>query len=155
MNEATSTRKAPARGRRRLAAALLVSAVLVAAAPQSAQAATRPTERRFTKLVNGTRQAASLGSLQLSDGLSAAARKHTKHMIAQGELYHSDLERLLGPGITAVGENVGYGSSLDELLKAFLASPPHAENLLGGYERTGVGIVKADGRIWITQVFAA
>ncbi len=140
---------------RRLAAALLVSAVLIAAAPQAAQAETRPRERRFATMVNNTRGGALLGSLNVSDSLSDAARKHSKRMAARGSLYHSNLERLLGPGITAVGENVGYGGSLDELLKAFMASPPHAANILGAYKQTGVGIVKVDGQIWITQVFAA
>ena len=155
MNEATSTRKAPARGRRRLAAALLVSAVLVAAAPQSAQAATRPTERRFTSMVNDTRATTLLGSLQLDERLSRIARRHSRHMAAEGELYHSDLNRLLSANISSVGENVGYGSSLDQLLSAFLASPPHAANLLGDYTKTGVGIVRVDGQLWITQLFAA
>ncbi len=141
--------------RRRFVAVLLVSAALVASAPQSAQAAASSKERRFATMVNATRGAATLTSLKLSNHLSDVARKHSKHMAAKGELYHSNLERLLGPGITAVGENVGFGGSLDELLKAFLASPPHAENLLGDYRQTGVGIVRADGQIWITQVFAA
>ena len=142
------------RSGRRLAAALLVSAVLITAAPQAAQAETRPRERRFATMVNNTR-GALLGSLTVSDSLSDAARKHSKRMAARGSLYHSNLQRLLGPGITAVGENVGYGGSLDELLKAFMASPPHAANILGTYKQTGVGIVKVDGQIWITQVFAA
>lgn len=143
------------RTRKRLTAVLLVSAALVAAAPQTAQAAARPIERRFANMINDTRSVATLSSMKLSDRLSEVARKHSRRMAAEGELYHSNLERLLGPGITAVGENVGYGGSLDELLKAFLASPPHAENILGDYRQTGVGVVRADGRIWITQVFAA
>ena len=143
------------RTRRRLSAALLVSAVLVAAAPQSAQAATRPIERRFASMINNARTTGALGALKVSDRLSEVARKHSNRMAAQDELYHSDLQRLLGPGITAVGENVGYGGSLDELLAAFLASPPHAANIMGSYQKTGVGIVRADGRIWITQLFAS
>ena len=152
MGKGTITRS---RTRRRLSAALLVSAVLIAAAPQSAQAAARPIERRFASMINETRSAATLGSLKLSDRLSEVARKHSGRMAAHGELYHSNLERLLSTSIDAVGENVGRGGSLDDLLRAFLASPPHAENILGSYEKTGVGIVRADGQIWITQVFAA
>ncbi len=156
MSKAATYRTVHSPLRRRVAAALLISAALVAAAPQSAQAAvTRPKERRFAAMVNETRSLALLGSMQVSDTLSTTARKHSKRMAAHGELYHSDLDRLLGPGITAVGENVGYGQSLDELLKAFLASPPHAANIMGSYKTTGVGIVRVDGQIWITQVFAA
>ena len=152
MGKGTITRS---RTRRRLSAALLVSAVLIAAAPQSAQAAARPIERRFANMINETRSTATLGSLKLSDRLSEVARKHSSRMAAHGELYHSNLERLLTTSIDAVGENVGRGGSLDDLLNAFMASPPHAENILGSYQKTGVGIVKSDGQIWITQVFAA
>lgn len=156
MRNALSTSTPRIRGRRRFTAALLISAALVAAAPQAAQAAeTRPKERRFANMIKNTRSTVSLHSLRVNDKLSEVARKHSKRMAAQGDLYHSDLERLLGPGITAVGENVGYGGSLDELLKAFLASPPHAQNILGDYKQTGVGIVRVDGQIWITQVFAS
>ena len=150
-----SNRTSHPRARRRFVAALMVSAVLVALAPQAAQAAATPKERKFATMVNNTRGAATLGSMKLSNQLSDIARKHSKHMASKGELYHSDLDRLLGPGITAVGENVGFGGSLQDLLQAFLASPPHAENILGKYQKTGVGIVRADGQIWITQVFAA
>ena len=155
MARGVSKRAIHAPSRRRFAAALLVSAALVASAPQAAHASASPKERRFASMVNATRGTATLSSMKLSNHLSDVARKHSKHMANKGELYHSNLERLLGPGVTAVGENVGFGGSLDDLLKAFLASPPHAENLLGDYRQTGVGIVRADGQIWITQVFAA
>jgi uncharacterized protein YkwD len=98
----------------------MVSAVLIAAAPQSAQAAATPKERRFASMINGTRTAATLNPMKLSNHLSDIARKHSKHMASKGELYHSNLERFLGK-----------------------------------YQKTGVGIVRADGQIWITQVFAA
>ena len=152
---AVSSGSSHPRTRRRLLAGLMVSAVLVAAAPQSAQAAATPKERRFASMINATRTAALLNPMKMSNHLSDVARKHSKHMASKGELYHSNLERLLGPGITAVGENVGFGGSLQDLLQAFLASPPHAENILGKYSKTGVGIVRANGQIWITQVFAA
>ena len=137
-------------------AALLVAGAMVLGAARPAEAATtRPIERRFVQMVNGTRSTALLPSLRVNDRLSEVARRHSKHMAAAGELYHSDLERLLGANMSSVGENVGTGSSLDQLLAAFMASPPHAQNILGGYTRTGVGVYRADGTIWITQIFAS
>jgi uncharacterized protein YkwD len=127
---------------------------ILAATPQPAQAA-RGVERHFVQLVNDTRSLATLSPLRMSDRLSEVARRHSRRMASEGELYHSNLDRLLGPATTSVGENVGYGSSMDELLTAFMASPPHAENILGSYRRTGVGVIRADGRYWITQIFAA
>lgn len=137
--------------------ALLISGLCVAvlaASPGSAEAA-RSSERHFTQMVNDTRATTLLASLQLDERLTRIARRHSRQMAAEGELYHSDLDRLLSASVSSVGENVGYGSSLDQLLQAFMASPPHAANLLGNYSKTGVGIVRLDGQLWITQLFAA
>ena len=137
-------------------AAVLVAAAMVLGAARPADAAiTKPVERKFVQLVNGTRSTALLPSLKVNDRLSEVARRHSKRMAAAGELYHSDLQRLLGANVSSVGENVGMGTSLDQLLGAFMASPPHAQNILGGYSRTGVGVYKAGGTIWITQIFAS
>jgi len=141
--------------RRRIGASLLISAALVAAAPRPAEAATRPAERRFARMVNETRGTATLSPLRLNNRLSHVARRHSKRMAARGELYHSDLNRLLGHGISSVGENVAMGGSLQEMLVAFMASPPHAQNILGTYSRTGVGVYRGAGRLWITQIFAS
>lgn len=154
MGDAVSTLTSHTTWRRRLAAALVVSIALVAAAPRPAEAARAP-ERGFVHMVNATRATASLSSLSLSGRLSKVARRHSKRMAAQGKLYHSNLNRLLGRGFSSVGENVGTGGSLDGLLGAFMASPPHAQNILGDYSKTGVGVYRADGQLWITQVFAA
>ncbi len=106
-------------------------------------------------MINATRGTATLSALKLNDKLTEVARRHSKRMAAQGELYHSDLNRLLSANMSAVGENVGMGGSLEELHAAFMASPPHAQNIMGGYTRTGVGVYRSGGRIWITQIFAA
>lgn len=134
--------------------ALLLTAGLLAGAAQTAQAARAP-ERRFAQMVNATRATTLLDGLKLSDRLTDVARRHSKRMAAEGELYHSDLNRLLGHGVSSVGENVGTGGSLEELLAAFMASPPHAQNILGSYSRTGVGVYRSGGRIWLTQIFAS
>jgi len=141
--------------RRRIATCLLISAALVAGTGHTAEAATRPVERRFARMVNETRGTATLSPLRLNSRLSEVARRHSKRMAARGELYHSDLNRLLGHGISSVGENVAMGGSLQEMLAAFMASPPHAQNILGTYSRTGVGVYRGAGRLWITQIFAS
>lgn len=139
---------------RRTAIVLAASVTVLALATPPAEAA-RAVERRFVQMVNETRATATLSSLDMSGRLTEIARRHSRRMATQGELYHSNLERLLGPATTSVGENVGYGGSLDQLLDAFLASPPHAHNILGSFERTGVGIVRVDGTYWLTQIFAS
>lgn len=54
-----------------------------------------------------------------------------------------------------VGENVGYNVSEPEMFAALLASPPHRKNIEGAFDSVGIGIyVRADGRLFIAQVFA-
>jgi uncharacterized protein YkwD len=140
---------------RRAFGAVLLAAALIAGTGHMAQAGTRPVERRFARMVNDTRAATTLNPLKPTDRLTEVARRHSKRMAARGDLYHSDLNRLLGHGISSVGENVGMAGSLQEMLAAFMASPPHARNILGSYSRTGVGVFRADGRMWVTQIFAS
>ncbi len=137
---------------RRATTLVAVAACLVALSPGSADAA-RPLEEEFTALVNEVRETSGSSPMSLSDRLSRSARRHSRRMAATGKLFHSDLTRYLSRGNGSVGENVGYGDSLAELLKAFLHSPPHKDNLLGRWDRTGVGIVKVGGRYWLTQIF--
>lgn len=138
----------------RAALVVAVSVAILAAAPGAADAA-RSVERRFAQMINDTRATTLLASLDMNERLTKIARRHSRLMAAEGDLYHSDLDRLLSANLSSVGENVGYGGSLGQLLRAFLASPPHAQNILGAYTRTGVGIVRVDGRLWLTQIFAS
>jgi uncharacterized protein YkwD len=141
--------------RRNLAA--LLTAVMVTAplfAPP-AEAVTRD-EASFAAMANGVRSNRDMRRLKVTERLSRLARKHSKQMATRGELYHSNLRRLFrGFDYRMVGENVGYGGSLDQLLEAFMDSPPHAANILGKWRKTGVGIVRRGDRIWITQLFYA
>ena len=131
-----------------------MAAALATFLPEPASAA-RPLEEEFAALVNEVRDTSGRGEMSLSDRLSRRARHHSRRMAAAGKLFHSDLSRLLSRGNGAVAENVGYGGSLPDLLKAFLHSPAHADNLLGRWDQTGIGIVKVGGRYWLTQIFRA
>ena len=139
-------------GARGLVALLATATCLLVVAPQPAGAA-RPVEEEFAAMVNDTRMLAGKSSMTLKDRLSRIARRHSRRMANANRLFHSNLNRVLGKGGAAAAENVGYADSLSQLLRLFLNSPAHADNLLGNWSRTGVGIVKARGRIWITQVF--
>lgn len=145
------TRIFPVRG----ALALLLSAVVLLIPLQAQRAdALADQEAEFATMVNDTRQRTEAQNLRLSERLSELARRHSRQMARRGELFHSDLRRLFrGFNYRMVGENVGYGGSLDQLLQAFLDSPPHRQNLLGQWRKTGVGVYEQDGRVWITQLF--
>jgi hypothetical protein len=53
-----------------------------------------------------------------------------------------------------LGENVGYGGSLQVLNSAFLASPEHRANIMGRYNQVGIGVATdKHGLIWVSEVF--
>lgn len=111
-------------------------------------------ESTFAGMVNDVRDRAGKRQLRLTERLTELAHRHSKRMASRGELYHSNLRRVFrGFNFRMVGENVGYGYSLDQLLSAFLDSPPHHQNLVGQWKRTGVGVWEQGGKIWITQLF--
>ena len=52
-----------------------------------------------------------------------------------------------------VAENVGYGSSTDTVHASFLRSPGHRANIMGRYDRAGVGVRRVGKVVWVTQIF--
>lgn len=83
---------------------------------------------------------------------------HTWAMVRQQKLYHtpSDTLRHRITNWTILGENVGVGGNVESLHKAFMDSPAHRENILyPTFRYVGVGVLKRDGRMWVTVIFAA
>jgi uncharacterized protein YkwD len=136
---------------------LLLTALLVTV-PVFAHPAEAVTDQEgdFAAMANVVRANHGVHRLRVTERLSALARRHSRQMANKGELYHSNLRRVFrGFNYRMVGENVGYAGSLDQLLQAFMASPPHAENILGHWRRTGVGVYWHGDRVWVTQLFYA
>jgi uncharacterized protein YkwD len=135
--------------RMRLLAVLAAALCLAAVHPHPAEAA-RPLEKRFAAMVDEIRASAGLAPFSLSDRLSKAARRHSGRMAERREVFHMDLGRFRGG---RVSQNVGWGEGLPILLRDFMDSQIHSENLLGDFQRTGIGVVRAGGRVWLTQIF--
>jgi Cysteine-rich secretory protein family len=57
------------------------------------------------------------------------------------------------PAWQSAGENVGTGATVDTLHTAFAASPGHYANMIGNYNRAGIGVVIRNERIWVTVNF--
>jgi uncharacterized protein YkwD len=139
--------------RRALAVLLSTLVVLVPLHTRHAQAVSDE-EVDFATMVNEVRDRVGVRDLRVTGRLSEIARKHSRRMATQGRLFHSDLRKTFrGFNYRMAGENVGYGASLDQLLEAFLGSPPHRQNLVGQWKRTGVGVYWQGDQVWVTQVF--
>lgn len=116
----------------------------------------RRAEQGFTRLMNDARGAAGASRLTLDPELSRAARVHSREMVAAASLHHTP-DHLLRARVTnwvILGENVGVGSSVSSLHAAFMDSAPHRANVLHqSYRYVGVGILRNDGRLWVTIIF--
>jgi uncharacterized protein YkwD len=115
-------------------------------------------ERGFARKMNSERGTRDLGKMRLDPELSKAARVHTREMINRNELYHTtdtDLRRRVTNWVI-LGENVGVGGTVSSLHDAFMNSPAHRDNvLLDNYRHVGVGVKRANDRMWVTVIFEA
>jgi uncharacterized protein YkwD len=147
------------RMRRRTALVLLlVAAFLVqglATDPARAGTAT-PRRSHMLQLTNEDREDRDRDALSLNERLSRYARRHSRDMAEQGELFHTpDLaDKLRGLDWSIGAENVGMGPSLEALEDAFMDSKPHRKNILrAGFEHTAIGVVESGGSYWVTVIF--
>jgi uncharacterized protein YkwD len=112
---------------------------------------------QFFHLLNTERADAGLPNLQRDPGLDAVALDWSGHLDAAGQLSHRpSLGTALGevePRWLRGGENVGVGGDVASLHAAFMASAPHRANVLGDFNRVGVGVVDGGDRIWVTFDF--
>jgi uncharacterized protein YkwD len=115
----------------------------------------RPSERLFSKLMNAAREKADLPKLSLDPEASRVARKHTTEMVERNLLHHTPSTSLVRR-VTRweiLGENVGVGSTVDSLHRAFMDSPPHRANVLySKFRHVGVGVRRGGGRMWVTVI---
>ena len=133
-----------------LVAVLAASTALVAGSPASA-ATTR--EARLLDRINSARVHHGLSPLSPSPDLMSTARSHTLTMAGDRTLFHTASFTPLCCW-ASIAENVGYGFTVRGVHRQFLNSAPHRTNLLDPRMRqVGVGVVRRNGMLWVTEVF--
>jgi uncharacterized protein YkwD len=115
-------------------------------------------ERSFAHKINRARNARGKRRVSLDKELSKVARRHTWEMKHHNSLYHTSSFQLRRRVTRwrVLGENVGIGSSVRSLHRAFMASPAHKANVLrSDFRHVGVGVrrAKSGGQIWVTVIF--
>jgi hypothetical protein len=133
-------------------------ALTVAFAPGSVSASPAGTvddEVGFVSRINAERAGAGLHGLAVVGDLTAVARRHAQRMAAAGEHYHNPNLANEVSGWRMIGENVGRGSSVAGLHRAFMDSAPHRGNILRAeFTQLGVGVARdASGTIFVVEVF--
>jgi uncharacterized protein YkwD len=114
--------------------------------------------RQMLALTNDDREARDRADLAFAARVSRYAKRHSREMADKGYIFHSTTDQLRGAfsGLdwSLGGENVGVGGSLQSLEDAFMASKLHRENILRPeFSHAAIGVVRADGRIWVTVIF--
>jgi uncharacterized protein YkwD len=142
-----------------LALFALVAGLLLGIAVRPAQADAASDAQTMLALTNQTRAQAGLPPLVWDQAAAGIASWWSGKMANSGTLSHNPyLADQISSQDTAnwsrLGENVGYGWSLQQLQDAFVASPGHYANIVGDYNQVGIGVVTdGSGRIWVTLDF--
>src|SRR4051795_13293901 len=90
-----------------------------------------PDGDRATELVNQSRNAAGLPSLPTNIDLYLQAAAWSNQLATDQRLHHrTDLSVGIGYPWRVLGENVGRGSSIEQVHTAFMNSPAHRDNIL-------------------------
>ena len=109
------------------------------------------------RMINRSRVAHHLRPLRLRTSISDSARRHSRQMMNAGRLFHSaGLVHLLLSTTMATrwGEDVGCGSSIAGIDRAWMGSPLHRLNILDPrFSRAGIGVWNGHSKYWITLDF--
>jgi len=126
------------------------------AAPASAATAV-PADSAFVSLLNVQRTLRGQGPLTLDGELSSIARAWSMNMANAKSLSHNGALSSLSnqQGWAAYGENVAYGTVLENIVAQLVSSPVHAGNIFNGqFTRVGIGtVLDGKGQLWTTHVF--
>ncbi|MFD0975351.1 CAP domain-containing protein [Salinimicrobium gaetbulicola] len=110
--------------------------------------------------VNDYRDQNGLPQLASLDEGSRQAAYHNDHMIESEEVCHDDFAYRYTALVNAekakaVSENVAFGySSAEAVVKAWIASDGHRENMLGDHTHFGISVKEGkDSRLYFTNIF--
>jgi uncharacterized protein YkwD len=103
---------------------------------------------------NALRARSGLRALAQHDELTDEARSWAQRLAAQGAISHSD-PKTWRVSWRAVAENVGAGSSIEQVTQSLIASDGHRANMVStSYTHMAVGTARGkDGRICAVQLF--
>jgi uncharacterized protein YkwD len=134
----------------------VLGVVLVAVVAVASGCLPSTDENVFVRSINATRKAKGLPALTWDDGPAhTVAQSWAKQMADAGTLSHpADLSAGIPSGWKHLGQNVGNGPDLEQLAKAFIASPHHLANMVSPqFSRVAVGVVKRGQLYWVTEEF--
>lgn len=112
-------------------------------------------EARVLALLNQARAGAGLPALTVDGALSARAREHALGMASAGKLFHQALSALPQNCSGPRAENVGRADSPDVVHQLFMQEPGHRSEILGPFNKVGIGIAVVGEFVYVAQDFCA
>jgi hypothetical protein len=134
---------------------LLAFAASVAPAAASAPP-DEAAEGRLVALHNRARSSRGIRPLSVTADLVVVARRHSLRMAeaADGTVWHNENLPNEVRGARELGENVGAGSSVEDIDSSFMSSSEHRDEILHApYNEIGVGVAVRDRTLYVTEVF--
>lgn len=111
-------------------------------------------EREFVSAIAQERASRGLGALSDDAELVDVARRQAARMAANKNLHHNPNLQSEVRDWEVLGENVGRGANVAEVHQAFMESETHRAQILEPrYLEVGIGVVWADGELWVAEVF--
>ena len=114
--------------------------------------------------INQYRQSRGLPPLKLDSRIAPQARLHSQRMAAKTASFsHNGFEQRvkaiarevpLRGAAENIAYNKGYRDPVTTVVKGWIKSPPHHENMIGNYDLTGIGVAQnSQGEYYFTQIF--
>jgi uncharacterized protein YkwD len=137
-----------------LATGLATTVILASSLLAPAGASAGPVrEGRLLIKINNVRADHGLAPLRTDPALAQYARAHARSMGAQGTLFHTPDFAVICCW-SAMAENIGMGYTVRGLHHEFMGSAPHRANILNPLlTEVGLGVVRVNGALWVTEVF--
>lgn len=145
---------------------LLFTAATFTATPRVQAQSTKDVSYRdmsveILHLLNEHRKKKGLSPLMINEEVTKAALSHSRNMATNkvpfGHDKFDERMRAVGRKVPSMGwaENVAAGQTTAQgVVRSWLNSKGHRENIEGRYDLTGIGIAKGkDGQLYYTQIF--
>lgn len=158
----SATPRARTRSALAATAALVLALSVLPAGTASAAVSTSCTgmtqsavQKRILADVNAARKAKGKSALTLNSAMSSVAVTWSGKQAAANRMSHNPYyAKQIPSGWTRAAENVAFGYTPQKVTSAWLASSGHRANILGSYNRIGIGVAcSSKGLPFYTQVF--
>lgn len=131
-----------------------MAVVVMAAALTILTACLQPAQAEVKDAMNADRVENSRKALPTQADAQAKAQAWAERLARENRLYHSTLSDGIRTQWCSLGENVGYGPSVQAVQDAYMASSGHRRNVLDTkWNGVGVGYAKNGNRVYTVHVF--